>query len=128
MYKPKIEKDIRCPLEYGMDLFGGRWKSRIICLLARRDIMRYSELKKELVNITDTVLASTLKELSSDGMISRIQYNEIPPRVEYSLSAKGKTIVPILKNICSWAGLYYKDTMGENIPTCNRCSYRGEGC
>lgn len=53
MYKPKLEKDIRCPLEYGLEIFGGKWKSRIICVLSKKKILRYSELKKELVNITD---------------------------------------------------------------------------
>lgn len=64
MYQPKLEKDIRCPLEYGLDIFGGKWKSRIICVLAEKQILRYSGLRKEMMNITDAVLASTLKELS----------------------------------------------------------------
>lgn len=63
MYKPKLEKDIRCPLEYGMDIFGGKWDSRIICVLATKETLRYSELRKELSNITDTVLATSLKSL-----------------------------------------------------------------
>ena len=48
MYKPKLEKDIRCPLEYGLDLFGGKWKSRIICVLAAQETLRYSQLRAEL--------------------------------------------------------------------------------
>ena len=83
MYKPKLEKDIRCPLEYGLDIFGGKWKSRVICVLAEKETLRYSTLRKEMTNITDAVLAATLKELISDGIIERKQYNEIPPRVEY---------------------------------------------
>ena len=62
MYKPKTEKDIRCPLEYGMELFGGKWKPRIICMLGLNGTMRYGELKRELAPITDTVLAATLKK------------------------------------------------------------------
>ena len=53
MYKRKIEKDIRCPLEYGLEVFGGKWNSRIICVLAAMKILRYSELRKEMGNITD---------------------------------------------------------------------------
>lgn len=60
MYKRKLEKDIRCPLEYGLEIFGGKWKSRIICVLAAKDIMRYSELRTEMGNITDAVLAASL--------------------------------------------------------------------
>lgn len=96
MYEPKLEKDIRCPLEYGLDVFGGKWKSRIICVLADKKVLRYSSLRKEMINITDAVLASALKELISDGIIDRHQYDEIPPRVEYSLTEKGKSVVPIL--------------------------------
>ena len=96
MYEPKLEKDIRCPLEYGLDVFGGKWKSRIICVLADKKVLRYSSLRKEMINITDAVLASALKELISDGIIDRHQYGEIPPRVEYSLTEKGKSVVPIL--------------------------------
>ena len=58
MYKPKLEKNIRCPLEYGLDVFGGKWKSRIICVLADKKVLRYSSLRKEMINITDAVLAS----------------------------------------------------------------------
>lgn len=61
MYTPKLEKDIRCPLEYGLEVFGGKWKSRIICVLGQQQVLRYSALKKEMVNITDAVLAAALK-------------------------------------------------------------------
>ena len=100
MYEHKLEKDIRCPLEYGLSIFGGKWKSRIICVLAKKDILRYSEIRKEMTNITDAVLATSLKGLILDGIIKRKQFDEIPPRVEYSLSSKGRSIIPILQTIC----------------------------
>ena len=86
MYQPKTEKDIRCPLEYGLEIFGGKWDSRIICVLAKMKTLRYSELRKEMANITDAVLAATLKSLIANGMITRRSFDEIPPRVEYSLT------------------------------------------
>ena len=86
MYQRKLEKDIRCPLEYGLEMFGGKWKSRIICVLAAKEVLRYSELRREMGNITDAVLASTLKELITDDIVSRTSYDEIPPRVEYALT------------------------------------------
>ena len=52
MYKPKLEKDIRCPLEYGLNIFGGKWKSRIICVLAEKECLRYSLLRKEMYSGT----------------------------------------------------------------------------
>ena len=100
MYKRKIEKDIRCPLEYGLEVFGGKWNSRIICVLAAMKILRYSELRKEMGNITDAVLAATLKEMITDEIVERKSYDEIPPRVEYSLTEKGKSVVLILQSIC----------------------------
>lgn len=80
-YKKKLEEDIRCPLEYGMAIFGGKWKSRIICVLSANETLRYSEIRNEMHNITDAVLAATLKELIADQLICRKFYDEIPPHV-----------------------------------------------
>ena len=62
-YQHKLDKDIRCPLEYGLEIFGGKWKSRIICVLAAKETLRYSELRREMGNITDAVLAAALSFL-----------------------------------------------------------------
>lgn len=113
MYQRKLEKDIRCPLEYGMELFGGKWNSRIICVLSTLGTLRYSELRKEMGNITDAVLASTLKELIANEIVLRKSYDEIPPRVEYSLTEKGKSVVPILQSICQWLVCFTRKTMME---------------
>jgi DNA-binding HxlR family transcriptional regulator len=123
MYKHKLEKDIRCPLEYGLEIFGGKWKSRIICVLAGQKTARYSYLRKEMFNITDAVLAVTLKELITDGIISREQFAEIPPRVEYCLTEKGKSIVPILQSICRWSGAYYREDNERTLSKCQKCDY-----
>ncbi len=124
MYKPKLEKDIRCPLEYGLDIFGGKWKSRIICVLAEMGTLRYGELRKEMTNITDAVLSTTLKELIADEIIERKSYDEIPPKVEYSLTVKGASVVPILQSICKWSGAYHKDNDGNIMTQCQRCDYK----
>ncbi|MHC1719433.1 MAG: winged helix-turn-helix transcriptional regulator [Clostridiaceae bacterium] len=122
MYEPKLEKEIRCPLEYGLDIFGGKWKSRIICILASNGTMRYNAIRKELFNITDAVLASMLKEMIADGLIIRKQYNEIPPKVEYSLTAKGESAVPILQSICKWSGTYIETDKEKAHPPCKTCT------
>lgn len=124
MYEPKLEKDIRCPLEYGLALFGGKWKSRIICVLAEKGVLRYSSLRKEMVNITDTVLAAALKELITDEIISRKQYDEIPPRVEYTLTDKGTSVVPILRSICKWSGMYHNEDSENTLLQCQKCNYK----
>ena len=125
MYQRKLDKDIRCPLEFGMELFGGKWNSRIICVLSALGTLRYSELRKEMGNITDAVLASTLKELIANGIVLRKSYDEIPPRVEYSLTEKGESVVPILQSICKWAGLFYKESNDGAIIQCQKCDNRG---
>lgn len=123
MYKAKLEKDIRCPLEYGLKIFGGKWKSRIICVLAEKECLRYSTIRKEMANITDAVLATTLKELIADEIVERRQYNEIPPHVEYTLTEKGLSVVPILQSICRWSGAYYKEDSENTLLQCQKCDY-----
>ena len=123
MYKPKIEKDIRCPLEYGLDVFGGKWKARIICVLAEKQILRYSIIRKEMTDITDAVLAAALKELIADEIVVRKQYDEIPPKVEYSLSEKGMSVVPILQSICRWSGAFHKEESEKTLQQCQKCDY-----
>ena len=124
MYKRKLEKDIRCPLEYGLEIFGGKWNSRIICVLAAKVTLRYSELRREMGNITDTVLAATLKELIANGLVLRRSYDEIPPRVEYSLTEKGASVVPILQSICRWSGAFFKEENENTLIQCRKCDYR----
>ncbi|MGN0836717.1 MAG: winged helix-turn-helix transcriptional regulator [Akkermansia sp.] len=120
MYEPKLEKDIRCALDYGLSLIGGRWKSRILCILGQLGRVRYGTLREQLVNISDTVLSATLKELLSAGLILREQFNEIPPHTEYRLSEQGERLQPILLSICRWAGTRHNP--GQR-PLCARCRF-----
>ncbi|MCH3963393.1 MAG: helix-turn-helix transcriptional regulator [Clostridium sp.] len=124
MYQHKMQKDIRCPLEYGLEIFGGKWKSRIICVLAEKGTLRYSVLRKEMSNITDTVLTSTLKELIADGIVHRKSFDEIPPHVEYCLTEKGNSVIPILQSICKWSGAYHKEDNENTMAHCKKCDYK----
>ena len=124
MYQKKLKEDIRCPLEYGLEIFGGKWKSRIICVLAAKEVLRYSELRREMGNITDAVLSVTLKELIADDIVIRKSYDEIPPRVEYSLTDKGSSVLPILQTICQWSGAYHKEDSENTMIQCQKCDYR----
>ena len=123
MYQKKLEEDIRCPLEYGLEVFGGKWNSRIICVLADLGTLRYSALRRELGNITDAVLATTLKELIANGIVERRSYNEIPPRVEYCLSERGRSVVPILQSICRWAGAFHRSSGEKIMGHCQKGDY-----
>ncbi len=126
-YKRKLEKDIRCPLEYGLDVFGGKWKSRILCVLSDGPL-RYSVLRSEMADVTDAALALALKDLTASGLVRRRQYEEIPPRVEYALTGKGESVIPVLQHICRWSGIYYrKEDAGDGAPLsrCQKCDYCG---
>ena len=118
MYKKKLEDDIRCPLEYGLELFGGKWKSRVICVLSTQGAIR-----KEMINVSDAVLSATLKELIENKLVSRKQYDEIPPRVEYSLTKKGTSAVPILQSICKWSGMFERERSTNVMTQCQKCDY-----
>lgn len=73
---------------------------RLICVLASKGCLRYSEIRNEMLNITDAVLDSMIKELVRCGIVNRKSYDEIPPRVEYSLTEGCQSVVPILQSIC----------------------------
>ncbi|MBO7334339.1 MAG: helix-turn-helix transcriptional regulator [Lachnospiraceae bacterium] len=108
-----------CPLEYGLKIFGGRWDSKIICLLSERERLRYKEIREDVNNITDQALTSTLKKLINDGLIERFQYSEIPPKVEYALTEKGKSVIPIIRSICEWSE---SNNFGDLNP-CHICEF-----
>ena len=127
MYQPKTERDLRCPLEHGIRIFGGKWKVRVICALYEIGSLRYGKLKKKMHTITDAVLTSTLKELMADGIVNRLQYEEIPPRVEYSLSEKGLSIIPLLHGICQWTEAHCGDSGGYTFVLCSDCKYIRQG-
>lgn len=123
MNQRKESDHIRCPLEYGLKIFGSRWNARIICVLSAKEVLRYSELRKQIGNITDAVLAASLKSLIESEIVVRKSYDEVPPRVEYSLSEKGASVVPIIQSICKWSRSFYKEDK-ENISVhCQRCDY-----
>ena len=86
--------------------------------------VRYSALREEMGNITDAVLAATLKTLISNNLIERKSYDVIPPKVEYSLTEKGKSIVPILQSICKWSGIFYKENSDNEMIQCKKCDYK----
>ena len=123
MYQHKLEKVFIRPLEYGFEVLGGKWKNRIICTLEDEGSLRYGALRKEIEGISDAVLAATLKELMADGLVERKQYAEIPPRVEYSLTEKGLSVIPLFSRICQWKMSYHKDIEETMLPKCQNCQY-----
>ena len=95
---------------YTLSLINGKYKLVTIYWLEQHDnVMRYSELKRCLGNISHKTLSSTLKEMESDGLIIRKEYQQIPPKVEYSLSKRGMSLIPILVAMCEWGSIHKND-------------------
>ncbi|MCL4270412.1 MAG: helix-turn-helix transcriptional regulator [Anaerolineales bacterium] len=99
-----------CPVEAVTDLIGGRWKIVILSRLMH-GTRRYGEIKHSISNITEKMLIQQLRQLEEDGLIERKQYPEVPPRVEYSLTKKGKTLVPIFQKIGDWGREHLRDRL-----------------
>ncbi|MBQ7561950.1 MAG: helix-turn-helix transcriptional regulator [Synergistaceae bacterium] len=117
----ELEKNYICPLKHLADTFGGKWKLPIICILSSDNDSpkRYSVLKRRLGNITNLMLAQSLRELESSGLVHREQYNEIPPRVEYSLTERGKSALTFLTHAAEWA---MKDLQEDSQQIfCDKC-------
>jgi DNA-binding HxlR family transcriptional regulator len=91
-----------CPLTYALNLIGGKWKLPIIWALSQNGKMRYGELKRSIGDITNMMLTQCLRDLEACGIVERKQYAEIPPRVEYSLTAEGESLIEALKALASW--------------------------
>jgi len=95
-----------CPVTTLLVMLQGKWKLQILYELCIRDHIRFGELRKNIEGITNTMLASSLRELEQDELVSRTQFNEIPPHVEYSLTEKGHALLPVFYEMTKW-GLRY---------------------
>ena len=90
---------------YTLSIIGGKYKMIILYWLAEyKDVIRFNEMKRCIGTISYKTLSQTLKELEADGLVIREEYPQIPPRVEYSLSKKGKSLIPVLDMMCEWGG------------------------
>ena len=87
---------------YTMSLIQGKYKMFILYALMDFEIVRFNELKKYIGTISFKTLSATLKELEADGLVHREEYPQVPPKVEYSLTEKGKSLIPILDRMCTW--------------------------
>jgi DNA-binding HxlR family transcriptional regulator len=101
-----------CPIKTTLDVIGGKWKPLILFYLKGR-ILRFSDLRRSVPSVTQKMLTDRLRELERDGIVHREVYAQVPPKVEYSLTAYGKTLAPILEAMCTW-GLEHRRRAAES--------------
>ena len=95
------KREVKCPVTGLVQLIGGKWKPVILYCL-RSEKRRFGEIAARIPDLSRKVLTDQLKELEEDGLLTRKQYNEIPPRVEYELTALGKSLTPLLNEMEKW--------------------------
>lgn len=95
-----------CPVQKTLNLFQGKWNLRIIYELSKHESMRFGELQKAVLDISNTVLTSTLKALENQGLVLRQQFNEVPPHVEYSLTESAKALDKVFQTMREWGNRY----------------------
>lgn len=99
----KYTKTDECPIRNVLSRFSGKWALLILCVLSENEKSRFNEIAKAIPDISSKVLSDTLKGLESDGLVNRELFAEIPPKVEYSLTPLGKSVIPQISNLINWA-------------------------
>jgi DNA-binding HxlR family transcriptional regulator len=95
-------KEVVCEIEVTLDMISGKWKPLILYFLGQEGTKRFGQIKVFIDKISHKSLTNQLRELEEDGLVQRVVYPEVPPKVEYSLTEKGKTLLPILESMCEW--------------------------
>jgi DNA-binding HxlR family transcriptional regulator len=105
-----LKTKYHCPVEAAIDVVGGKWKPLILWSL-RKGTLRFSQIEGVLPEITQKMLTKQLRELEKDGLVTRKVYAQVPPKVEYSLTASGESLMPIFDMLCDWS----LEHMGDQI-------------
>ena len=103
----------QCPVAYTLQIIGGKWSLPIVWQLGQAKCVRYNELRRRLDGISNMMLAKCLRELETHGIVTRIQHNEVPPRVEYSLSEKGRSLQAALTALANWGRAQMASGQGD---------------
>lgn len=98
-----------CPIRNVLSRVGDKWSMLVLFTLESNDNQRFKELQRNIPDISQKMLKATLKMLEADGLIRREVFPEVPPRVEYSLTKKGKSLLPLIDNLLSWASENMED-------------------
>jgi len=100
-----------CPVTFALSMLNGKWKLPIIWELHQEETIRFNELQRRLNGISNLMLSRSLQELELDKIINRHQYNEIPPRVEYSLTYLGESLIPAFNLLGEWGTDYHTNSI-----------------
>ncbi|RZT91312.1 HxlR family transcriptional regulator [Ancylomarina subtilis] len=95
-----------CPIELTLSMISGKWKGIILWHLIGNDTLRFNELEKAIPSISQRMLTKELREMEKHGFIYRKVYPQVPPKVEYSLSDLGRSVIPIIKSLSEWGSNY----------------------
>ncbi|WP_096203190.1 winged helix-turn-helix transcriptional regulator [Bacillus sp. FJAT-45350] len=101
-----------CKVDTALEAIVGKWKHKILFQMIKRDKIRFNELKRSIPGITQKMLTSQLRELETHDLINRKVYAQIPPKVEYSLSEHGKSLIPLLEMMSNWGSEHVKHIDG----------------
>lgn len=106
-------KEYRCFFELALQVIGGKWKPIIVYQLGGAGVLRFGELKRSVTGVSERMLIRQLRELESDGLINRKVYQQVPPKVEYSLLPFGVRLLPILSSMREWGVAYERHLIGS---------------
>lgn len=107
-----------CEMEVTLKIIGGKYKPLILEYLIKNGTKRFNEILHYISHISQRTLTTQLRELENDGLITRKIYAEVPPKVEYSITAKGKSLAPILELMCEWGEANMEDKFELLNPQC----------
>jgi DNA-binding HxlR family transcriptional regulator len=112
----------RCPVRPTLDVLGGKWKPVIIYHLIHDGTLRFGQLRRFLPDATQKMLTQQLRELERDGIVARKIYHQVPPKVEYSLTPHGRTLAPVMAELCKWGQKHRSQMRAKRSPPIKEAS------
>ena len=106
---------LTCPIRNVIDRFGDKWSLLVLYHIHRNGTLRYGQIYKEMTDVSQKMLSATLKNLERDNLIKRTAYPEVPPRVEYSLTQTGESLMPHIEALIGWAVEHFQDVTGGKV-------------
>lgn len=117
MAQKSLEEYIQCPFHLAMNLLEGRWKFAILYVLSAEGTLRFKELERAIPGISTRMLTKELKHLERNGIVRRVPYATVPPKVEYSLTDVGKSTAPVIDAISAWGDHYLEAMNAKKVET-----------